>query len=209
MKGTQAILQQASFLLAARKAGQFPPERGAEVAFVGRSNSGKSSAINALTGRRALARTSKTPGRTQQIVFFELEEGRRLVDLPGYGYAKVAAEVYRQWRPLIEGYLRQRRTLHGLMLIVDCRRDIAEYEHQILQWCRAADMPVHVLLTKSDKLKRGAAQAALSRWRTALVEDAAGEAEGGVAPTAQLFSATSREGLDEARARLGEWLELE
>lgn len=202
MRDIQAVLQRASFLAAAGEAGQFPPDSGAEVAFVGRSNSGKSSAINALTGRRALARTSKTPGRTQQIVFFDLDEDRRLVDLPGYGYAKVAAQVHRQWQPLIEGYLRQRRSLRGLMLIVDCRRDFADYERQILQWCRAAGMPVHVLLTKSDKLKRGAAQEALRRWRAALEAGA----DGSATPSAQLFSATSRGGVDEARARLGEWL---
>lgn len=205
MKDIQAILQQASFLVAAGGAGQFPEERGAEVAFVGRSNSGKSSAINTLTGRRDLARTSKTPGRTQQIVFFGLEGDRRLVDLPGYGYAKVAAQVRRQWQPLIEGYLRHRRSLRGLMLIADCRRDLAEEERQILQWCRVADMPVHVLLTKSDKLKRGAARTALRQWRSGLGES--GDADTPAGPTAQLFSSTSRAGLEEARQRLGEWLE--
>lgn len=193
--------QQAEFLLGAPLGAPLAPDEGREVAFAGRSNSGKSSALNTLTGRRGLARTSRTPGRTQQINFFGVGEGVRLVDLPGYGYAKVPEAMRRQWRPLIERYLRDRHSLRGLMLTVDCRRDFGDLETMMFDWCAATGMPVHVLLTKSDKLKRGPAHAALHRWQKLLKE------QPGLDAGVQLFSSLDRTGVDAARARLAEWLD--
>lgn len=191
----------ARFVHGAARGGRLPADGGREVAFGGRSNSGKSSSINAVTGRRALARTSRTPGRTQQINFFELDEERRLVDLPGYGYAKVSASLRRDWQPLIENYLNGRRSLAGLILTVDCRREPGELDAMLIDWCAHAGMPVHVLLTKADKLSRNAAAQALRHWREYL--DPVGCA------SVQLFSALSRQGVEEARAKLAEWLEFE
>lgn len=191
--------QQARFLAAAAEAGRLPPQAGPEVAFAGRSNAGKSSAINALCGQRALARTSKTPGRTQLINCFSLPEGRLLVDLPGYGYAKVPETMRRRWGPMIEGYLRGRASLAGLVLVMDVRHPLTDHDQQMLAWCRARGLPVHVLLTKADKLKRGAAANTLLTVRRRL-------AELGVDADAQLFSALRRQGLEEAWARLDGWL---
>ncbi|MFB6261225.1 MAG: ribosome biogenesis GTP-binding protein YihA/YsxC, partial [Thiohalorhabdaceae bacterium] len=154
-------LHQAQFLIAAGRADQFP-EGGLEVAFAGRSNVGKSSAINALLNRNKLARTSNTPGRTQQIIFYALgDEERRLVDLPGYGYAKVPHAVKEQWGRLIETYLLDRESLAGLVLIMDARRPMQEFDQQMLEWADHFDLPLLVLLTKADKLKRGPANQAL------------------------------------------------
>lgn len=190
----------ARFVHGAARGGRLPADGGREVAFGGRSNSGKSSAINAVTGRRALARTSRTPGRTQQINFFELDEERRLVDLPGYGYAKVSASLRRDWQPLIENYLNGRRSLAGLILTVDCRREPGELDAMLIDWCVHAGLPLHVLLTKADKLSRNAAAQALRRWREFLGP--------GELSSVQLFSALSRQGVEEARAKLAEWLEF-
>ncbi len=195
--------QQAAFLLGAPYGAPLPPDEGREVAFAGRSNSGKSSALNTLTGRRGLARTSRTPGRTQHINFFGVGEAARLVDLPGYGYAKVPEAVRRQWRPLIERYLIGRRSLKGLMLTVDCRRDFGDLETMMFDWCADTGMPVHVLLTKSDKLKRGPAHAALHRWQKLLKE-----AYPGLDVGVQLFSSLSRVGVGDARERLADWLDF-
>jgi GTP-binding protein len=200
MKDPQAFFQHARFLMGVQHAASLPPDRGCEVAFVGRSNSGKSSSINAIAGRRALARTSKTPGRTQQINFFDLGEERRLVDLPGYGYAEVPDSLRRDWQPLIEGYLEHRDSLRGLILTADCRRPLDELELMILAWCHRRRMPVHVLLTKSDKLSRSAGQAALRAWRRGVQADAE--------VTAQLFSATSKDGLETAREQVLIWLDF-
>lgn len=191
--------QQARFLTGAAEARRLPPDTGSEVAFAGRSNAGKSSAINALCGQRALARTSKTPGRTQLINCFSLPEGRRLVDLPGYGYAKVPEAVRRRWGTMIEGYLRGRGSLAGLVLVMDARHPLTDHDQQMLTWCRARGLPVHVLLTKADKLKRGAAANTLLAVRRRLAELA-------MDATAQLFSALDRRGLEEAWARLDGWL---
>ncbi|MEE8154301.1 MAG: ribosome biogenesis GTP-binding protein YihA/YsxC, partial [Phycisphaerales bacterium] len=144
------------FLKSAQKATQFPADTGREVAFAGRSNSGKSSAINAITARRSLARTSKTPGRTQLINFFEIDETCRLVDLPGYGYAKVPEAVRQRWRVLLEAYFQERRSLTGLFITVDARRGLNDLDQVMLSWSRAAEVPVAVLLTKADKLSRQA-----------------------------------------------------
>lgn len=199
MKDSQRFFQQARFLTGVPHGARLPPDRGFEVAFVGRSNSGKSSSINAIVGRRALARTSKTPGRTQQINFFDLGEDRRLVDLPGYGYAEVPDRLRREWQPLIEHYLEQRRSLRGLILTADCRRALDDLELLVLAWCRRRRMPVHILLTKSDKLSRGAGYKALQAWRRELASDVA-------EVTVQLFSSLSKDGLDETREKMLEWL---
>lgn len=194
------LFHNAVFLQGAPLGAPLPADRGREVAFAGRSNSGKSSALNTLTGRRGLARTSRTPGRTQQINFFELGNDARLADLPGYGYAKVPEALRLQWRPLIERYLLERESLKGLMLTVDCRREIGELETMMLDWCGDTGMPVHILLTKCDKLKRGPAHAALHRWQALLGSMPACDS------SVQLFSSLTRTGVEEARARLGVWL---
>ena len=180
------------FLTSANSAEQFLPDEGQEVAFAGRSNAGKSSALNAITGRKALARISKTPGRTQLVNFFALDSARRLVDLPGYGYAKVPDAVRRHWRTLMESYFMGRQSLVGLVLVMDCRHPLTEFDQQMLAWSTANGCRVHVLLTKADKLSRGAASSTLLQVRKAVGELA----------TVQLFSATKKTGLDDARMHL-------
>lgn len=180
----------AQFLLSAWEFQQFPPDEGAEVAFVGRSNAGKSSALNAITGRRDLARTSKTPGRTQLINFFALRPRQRLTDLPGYGYAKVPADMQRHWRELLSRYVARRACLAGLVIVMDARRPLTDYDWQMLNWCRDQSLATHLLLTKADKLNRGEANTTLKQVRA--------ETEG--IATAQLFSAVTKAGVDEARA---------
>ncbi|HUL47924.1 MAG TPA: ribosome biogenesis GTP-binding protein YihA/YsxC [Steroidobacteraceae bacterium] len=186
--------QQAKFLVSAAAPAQFPPDIGAEVAFAGRSNAGKSSAINAITQRRGLARTSKTPGRTRLLNFFELAPERRLVDLPGYGYASGPESERRGWQPLIEA-LHERASLKGLFLIVDARRGLTEGDAGLLEWA-APEQRVHVLLSKADKLTRSEAARAL---RTA-GDELAGRA------TLQLFSAMDGTGVGEAQQTLLGWL---
>jgi GTP-binding protein len=186
--------QQAKFLVSAAAPAQFPLDAGAEVAFAGRSNAGKSSAINAITQRRGLARTSKTPGRTRLLNFFELAPQRRLVDLPGYGYASGPEAERRSWRPLIDA-LHERASLRGLFVIVDARRGLLEGDEGLLEWL-APDRRVHVLLSKADKLNRAEGARALHAARDAL----AGRA------TLQLFSATDGTGITEAQDTLLEWL---
>ncbi|VAX14304.1 GTP-binding protein EngB [hydrothermal vent metagenome] len=179
---------------------QAPPDSGVEVAFAGRSNAGKSSALNTITGRKALARTSKTPGRTQHLVFFGLEEDTRLVDLPGYGYAKVPEHVKQKWGQAMADYLQSRQSLQGLVLLMDIRHPLTEFDQQMLDWCQRADMPVHILLTKADKLKRGPAQSTLLKIKGILKK---------YPPvTIQLFSALKKQGVEEARAVLTQWLNL-
>lgn len=193
--------QTARFLTSAPTLAQCPPDSGVEVAFAGRSNAGKSSAINALTRQKALARTSKTPGRTQLINFFALEGGedKRLVDLPGYGFAKVPESVKREWQRHLAEYLQRRAALRGLVLVMDVRHPLSEFDEMMLGWADEQDMAVHILLTKADKLKSGAAKAALLQVRQRLHEweDLV---------SVQLFSALKRQGLDEACARLDGWL---
>jgi GTP-binding protein len=184
------------FLKSAASPKDFPSDTGREVAFVGRSNSGKSTAINLIAGVRKLARVSKTPGRTQLINFFELAPEKRLVDLPGYGFARVAPDMKDRWRGLLEAYVASRRSLVGLMVTVDIRRGLTELDEQLLAWLRRHELPVAMLLTKADKLSRGAG---LARQR------AVAERVDGANVTR--FSALSRDGVDDARAWLGEWLE--
>ena len=191
--------QDATFLTSASKLSQCPPDSGWEVAFAGRSNAGKSSAINCLTGNRKLARTSKTPGRTQLINFFQLNESQRLVDLPGYGFAKVPLAVKLKWTKNLEAYLQERQSLRGLILLMDVRRPLQEFDQTMLEWAIAADMPVHILLTKADKLKKGPAKSALLQLRAQLSEHPE-------QISLQLFSSLKRSGLDELHKVLNHWL---
>lgn len=194
----------AHFLLSAPSLKECPPEEGAEVAFAGRSNAGKSSAINALTGNKKLARTSKTPGRTQLINFFQIsgtETPARLVDLPGYGYAKVAQSVQRAWQQNLSDYLHQRQSLGGLILLMDIRHPLQDYDTRMINWAVEASMPVHILLTKSDKLKRGAAKNTLFALLKHL-----GEAGVSDLVSAQTFSALKGEGMEQLEGVLKQWL---
>ena len=206
-------LQGAQFMLAAHRLSQLPADDGAEVAFAGRSNAGKSSALNALTNHKGLARTSKTPGRTQQMVAFSLPPGsnaaprlaetqqppaaataatRRLIDLPGYGYAKVPLDMREHWKQEIDAYLHRRRSLRGLVLIVDIRHPLKEFDRLMLQFCADTGLPCHVLLTKADKLSRGAGTQALAALRKQFAAE-------GLHASAQVFSSSAGTGVDEAR----------
>ena len=199
------LYQRATFILGAHNLSQLPPaDELIEVAFAGRSNSGKSSAINRITGQKSLARTSKTPGRTQQINYFKLDDQRYIVDLPGYGYAKVSDKVKRHWQHTLELYLRKRECLRGLVMMMDIRHPFTDYDCQMLEWCRHTGMPVHILLTKSDKLGRGAAGNALLQVRQTLSKEFCVERDQPWA-TVQLFSSLNGSGVEEAQARLDEW----
>lgn len=180
---------EAQFLISAWQPHQFPPDQGKEVAFVGRSNAGKSSALNAITGRKDLARTSKTPGRTQLINFFGLANGHRLADLPGYGYAKVPPEMQEHWRKLLSRYVENRASLAGVVVVMDSRRGVTDFDRQMLTLAGERSLPAHMLLTKADKLNRSEATRTLK----------AVEAEAGTIATVQLFSAVAKTGLDQAR----------
>jgi GTP-binding protein len=187
------------FLQSASRLAECPIDTCDEVAFVGRSNAGKSSAINALTDQPKLARTSKTPGRTQLLNFFQVAEGKFLVDLPGFGYAKVPENIKKQWEKHMEAYLNQRNSLHGLVLLMDCRHPLKNFDHMIIDWCSQAEMPVHILLTKCDKLKSGARN-------KVLLETGRELAIFGDLVTLQLFSALKNTGAGELKGRLQRWL---
>jgi GTP-binding protein len=189
---------EAHFIKSANAQSQFVADIGAEVAVAGRSNAGKSSAINVIVNRRQFARTSKTPGRTQLVNFFSLQEQQRLIDLPGYGFAKVSDKKRHHWRHLMADYFESRKSLRGLLLIMDIRRQITEFDQHMLSFAEQVSLPTHVLLTKTDKLKRGQASKALLEVRRDL----------GDVATVQHFSALTRLGEDEARAKLVEFLEL-
>jgi len=191
--------RQAQFLTSAAKVSQCPLDEGWEVAFAGRSNAGKSSAINSLTDNKKLARTSRTPGRTQLINFFQLSDSQRLVDLPGYGYAKVPMAIKREWNKQLENYLQQRESLRGLILLMDSRRPMQPFDEQILQWALSAHMPVHILLTKSDKLKKGPAKSTLLKLRSQLSAHKN-------TVSVQLFSALKHTGHEELTRVLNAWL---
>lgn len=194
--------QSAEFTTSAPSLKQCPEDSGCEVAFAGRSNAGKSSAINTLTRNKSLARTSKTPGRTQMINYFTLAEGKRLVDLPGYGYAKVPIAMKAQWDRHLAEYLQQRKSLGGLILLMDIRHPLQDYDRQMLNWAAQAGLPVHILLTKSDKLKRGPAQSTLLK-----VDSFLREMDPGVTLlTVQTFSSLKKQGLPELEAQLNLWL---
>lgn len=197
------LFRKASFLTSAPSLHQCPPETGGEVAFAGRSNAGKSSAINTLTQNGKLARTSKTPGRTQLINFFALgDEHLRLVDLPGYGYAKVPLATKQQWQENLAQYLQGRQSLRGLVLLMDIRHPLQTYDTTMLNWAVAGNMPVHLLLTKADKLSRGAAQGTLSQVRQQLAKAKVQDLV-----TAQTFSALTKDGLEELELVILGWLE--
>lgn len=189
---------QATFVTSAANLAACPPESVAEVAFAGRSNAGKSSAINAITNQTRLARISKTPGRTQLINFFGLAEGRFLVDLPGYGFAKVPLSVKNKWQEELEKYLRRRQVLCGLILLSDIRHPLKDFDRMMIDWSVQSGLPLHLLLTKSDKLKRGAAQNTLLAVQK--------ELKSFDNVTVQLFSSLKNDGVTEVRAKLDEWL---
>lgn len=194
-----SLCQRATFIKSASQVDQCPADVGLEVAFAGRSNAGKSSALNTLTHAR-LARTSKTPGRTQLINFFGLDEQRRLVDLPGYGYAKVPLALKEHWKQHLDAYLTQRDCLVGLVLVMDVRHPLSDFDRMMLDWANVSGLPAHVLLSKADKLAYGAAKNALLKVQTTLRKEFGNRA------TVQLFSAPKRQGLDEAYAVLEDWL---
>lgn len=191
----------ASFFITVANIAELPQESLAEVAFAGRSNAGKSSAINTIALHKRLAFVSKTPGRTQHLNFFQVAEQRYLVDLPGYGYARAPLEQQRGWQSLIGGYLASRAPLRGLILIMDARHPFTDLDVQLLEWFRVAGKPVHVLLSKSDKLNRSECTLTLMKVRSQL-------AEMGINGSAQLFSSPKRVGVDEAESVLRQWLEL-
>lgn len=196
------IYQQAKFISSAPHLKDAPEDSGLEVAFAGRSNAGKSSAINTLTGQKSLARISKTPGRTQLLNFFAITEDKRFVDLPGYGYAKVPLEVKKQWHRMIETYLNNRKTLCGIVLVMDIRHPLTEFDRQMVDWCRQTGLPLHILLTKADKLNYGAAKNTLLAVQKEL-------ADAQISVTVQLFSALKRQGIDEIHQVLDRWLDFE
>lgn len=193
---------QACFLTSAAKLHQTPEDSGYEVAFAGRSNAGKSSAINTLCQQKSLARTSKTPGRTQLLNFFSLDDTHRLVDLPGYGYAKVSETVKREWQTELAHYLEQRKSLKGVILLIDIRHPMKAFDLQMLEWSSEIGLPIHILLTKADKLKRGAAASSLLQMKKTL------KSMENPNISIQLFSALKKQGIDEVHAQLDRWFEL-
>lgn len=196
------LFHQAQFQTAAHKVGQLPPDQGREVAFAGRSNVGKSSALNRLLQRKKLARTSGTAGRTQAIHFYRLDDEHRLVDLPGYGFARVPKQTKAHWGQLIEAYLSRRRCLQGLVLLMDVRHPLRDQDSQLLDWADVAELPVHVLLTKADKAKRNEARKTLSFLESDLASRFPDF-------SIQLFSATEGSGVAEAQDKVAAWLGLE
>lgn len=191
--------QQAKFLTSAAKVSQLPEDTGIEIAFAGRSNAGKSSALNCLTGVRQLARTSKTPGRTQLINLFTLEdEEHRLVDLPGYGYAKVALQLKHDWQKNLAHYLDVRQSLRGLILLMDIRHPLKDLDKMMIDWATDRDLPVHILLTKADKISRGEAQSTVLQVRKQY------ELLDGLV-TVQAFSSLKKQGVDELIQLLNDW----
>jgi len=190
--------RQASFFTSAAQLDQSPEDTGFEIAFAGRSNAGKSSAINTICDQKSLARISKTPGRTQLLNFFSLDDERRIVDLPGYGFAKVSVNIKRQWQGTLSDYLEHRQCLQGLILMMDCRHPLKDLDTQMLEWAAHISLPVHILLTKADKLKKNAQSNSLMKVKKAiqLVSDNF---------SAQLFSSLKKSGVDEAHAKMDEW----
>ncbi|MDR0564777.1 MAG: ribosome biogenesis GTP-binding protein YihA/YsxC [Azoarcus sp.] len=199
-----SLFRQARFETSVAHTATLPPDDGAEIAFAGRSNSGKSSAINTLADHTRLAHVSKTPGRTQLLNFFRLQCGARLVDLPGYGYAAVPEKIRMKWQGLIETYLKNRACLVGLVLMMDARHPMTTLDRQMIGWFVPSGRPIHVLLTKSDKLSRGAGAAALNQVRAALKTYGSGGA--GMLYTAQLFSSLTKSGIEECEQVVGAWL---
>lgn len=199
MDNKQINFNAARFITSAPNIRQMPADTGVEIAFAGRSNAGKSSALNTITQQKSLARTSKTPGRTQLINVFELSEGRRLIDLPGYGYAKVPEEMKLKWQEALSEYLQQRDSLKGLVVLMDIRHPLKDIDQQLLQWASDSGLPVLALLTKCDKLKSGARKAEVLKVREAV-------AVFGGNIRVEAFSSLKGTGVDRAREVLTEWL---
>ena len=189
------LLRQAHYVASIHHQRDLPPDAGVEVAIAGRSNAGKSSLINRLCDQKALARTSKTPGRTRQLVFFEMDPLRKLVDLPGYGYAKVSGDLKTHWQGLISGYLDQRVALKGLVVVMDIRHPLKDSDRELINWAGMRGLPQHLVLTKADKLKRGQMMQTLARVRSEVASPV------GV----QVFSATSGLGLEELTEVMAGW----
>lgn len=196
MQAVQTLLHRAQYLISVHDRSQLPVDAGCEVAVAGRSNSGKSSLINRLCRQKSLARTSRTPGRTRQLVFFRLDEHRHLVDLPGYGFARVGGDLKRHWKGLIQGYLENRRALSGMVIVMDIRHPLKPGDVDLANWAASRGLPVHLVLTKADKLGRGKQKEALLKVRRHV------DAEVGV----QVFSAVNGQGLDELENVMAEWL---
>ena len=191
--------RQAKFVTSAFELSQLMPDTGAEIAFAGRSNAGKSSAINCLTQQKNLCKTSKTPGRTQLINFFELDDTRRLVDLPGYGFARVSKQLRNHWDQVLSTYLLERQALRGLIIVVDIRRGISEMDQALIDMMNNS-LPLHILLTKSDKLSRNAIRQAVQRAQGQLR---------GVDQTVSTLSVQTRQGIEQLERKCAEWLRLE
>jgi len=189
------IYHQATFISSASSIRNAPSDEGAEVAFAGRSNAGKSSAINMLTRQKGLARTSKTPGRTQLLNFFGITANQRFVDLPGYGFAKVPLAVKKDWHAMMEVYLAERKSLCGIILVMDIRHPLTDFDWQMINWCKARQLPMHILLTKADKLNFGASRNILLGVQREI-------STSGAIATLQLFSALKITGMDDAHAAI-------
>jgi len=188
----------ARYLMGAAKLSQLPPDEGIEVAFAGRSNAGKSTALNVLTEQKSLAKTSKTPGRTQLINLFRIDDTCRITDLPGYGFAKVAKEVKEQWQSTLSRYLQERKCLQGLVILMDIRHPLKEVDRQMVQWAVAAELPIHVMLSKADKLKSGARKQTLLNVRKQLKRYSDNI-------SSQVFSATHKIGVEEFLDLMCRW----
>lgn len=201
-RAAHGLLQRAQFAISVPEPRLLPADNGREIAFAGRSNSGKSSAINALCMQRGLARISRTPGRTQHLVVFDLDAERRLIDLPGFGYAKVSKAMRAHWERALPAYLETRQSLRGVVLLMDIRHPLKPQDELMIAWCAAAGVPLHILLNKCDKLGRGPGAAARQLVARAL-------AKSGGDASVQTFSALRHKGLEEAYAKLAAWFELE
>lgn len=196
------VYHQAKFINSAPRLQDAPKDQGLEVAFAGRSNAGKSSAINALTRQNRLARISKTPGRTQMLNFFEFAEGKKFVDLPGYGYARVPLAVKEKWHKMMEEYLSKRKALCGIVLVMDVRHPLTEFDRQMIDWCEHNALPLHIILTKADKLAYGAAKSTLLKVQKEL-------AQVNFPLSLQLFSSLNKTGIDEIHQVLDQWFNPE
>lgn len=194
-------LRKAQFMISCEQFNQCPNDSGFEVAFAGRSNAGKSSALNTITGQNKLAKTSKTPGRTQLINFFSIDEERRLVDLPGYGFAKVPKVVKARWQKTLDQYLNERQALQGLVLLMDIRHPMKEFDVMMLNWAIEKNLPIHILLTKADKLKKGVAKSTLLKLQSELQDYSD-------LVSIQLFSSLKKNGVEEVSKVLKAWLRI-
>lgn len=202
MQDIRTLLRKTSFKTSANSLSQLPNDSRGEIAFAGRSNAGKSSALNMLTGQKTLARTSKTPGRTQLINYFEVKDSLYLVDLPGYGYAKVPLPMREHWQKILQGYFEKRESLDALIMLMDSRHPLTDLDKQMLHWCEFQELPTHILLTKADKLSKNEASKTLHQVRKVLAD------EFSIPITAQLFSSTKPEiGLQDALHYLSQWVE--